>query len=166
MQLLPMKTRRELQEQPAVRAQNTKKLFEIAPRFSRVLDDVSRKDEVERLGLERQRLAGVHQGKQTFQPTESPVAEIHVYGIDLDTVNGARAPLPGDQHLATDFHSRGENARGRRENLGRDSRRDVTKSLAHYVERHRQGDRLGSVPVSKSLEVTREHALHFGLGFL
>src|SRR5450759_2613601 len=87
MQLTPMKTRRELQKQPAVRAQDAKKLFEIAPRFSRVLDDVSREDEVERCGLERQSLAVVQQGEQTLQPVEPPATEIHVYRIDLDTVN-------------------------------------------------------------------------------
>jgi hypothetical protein len=98
MELSPVKPGWKLEKQPATRAKDTEKLRQIAARVLRVLDDMSRQDEIEGRRLEGKIFSIVQPREETFQSFEAPTTKLETQWVHLDAVDGSRSPLPSDKH--------------------------------------------------------------------
>jgi hypothetical protein len=154
MELSPVKPGWKLEKQPATRAKDTEKLRQIAARVLRVLDDMSRQDEIEGRRLEGKIFSIVQPREETFQSFEAPTTKLETQWVHLDAVDGSRSPLPSDKHLAADTHPEDEHGGALRKDLLRDFRRDVSETIPHPVQRHGGGDGLRRVPVPEFLVVS------------
>jgi hypothetical protein len=154
MELSPVKSGWKLEKQPATRAKDTEKLRQIAARVLRVLDDMSRQDEIEGRRLEGKIFSIVQPREETLQSFEAPTTKLETQWVHLDAVDGSRSPLPSDKHLAAGSHPGNEHHGAVREDLRRDFRRDVRETIAHPVERHSRGCGIRRVPVPEFLVVS------------
>jgi hypothetical protein len=91
MELSPVKPGWKLEKQPATRAKDTEKLRQIAARVLRVLDDMSRQDEIEGRRLEGKIFSIVQPREETLQSFEAPTTKLETQWVHLDAVDGSRS---------------------------------------------------------------------------